>query len=127
MVGSELVSESSEDNNQYIFFLTKLSQRRIEKLEDSKIPKGLKSLFIDSNCSKHMTHDRSKFSSCVEIPPGRIETGNKTTAEVAGKGNMIVELKDDGKRQMCILKDLLQVPGLWYQLFSVATMDKLGL
>jgi hypothetical protein len=53
--------------------------------------------------------------------------GNKATAEVAGKGNITVELKVDGRRQMCILKDVLHVPDLGYQLLSVPTMDKLGL
>lgn len=50
---------------------------------------------------------------------------NKATAEVAGKGNITVELKVDGRRQMCILKDVLHVPDLGYQF--VPTLENLGL
>jgi hypothetical protein len=97
------------------------------KFENSKIPKGLKSWFIDCSCSNHMTFDRSQFSSYVALPPGSIETGKKATAEVAGKSTITVELKVNGRCHMCILKDVLHVLDLGYQLLSVPTMDKLGL
>eukprot|EP00171_Calliarthron_tuberculosum_P003514 IDg3514t1 len=53
--------------------------------------------------------------------------GNKATAKVTGKGNVIVALNVESRRQMCILKDVLHVPDLEYQLLSVSNMDKLGL
>eukprot|EP00171_Calliarthron_tuberculosum_P022155 IDg22155t1 len=74
-----------------------------------------------------MTYDRSLFSSYSELSPGGVELGNKATAKVTGKGNITVELKVNGKHQMCILKDVLHVPDLGYQLLSVPTMDKIGL
>jgi hypothetical protein len=49
-------------------------------------------LIIDSGCSNDVTYDRSKFSSYVALPPGGAEMSNKATAEVAGKGNITVEL-----------------------------------
>eukprot|EP00171_Calliarthron_tuberculosum_P008862 IDg8862t1 len=41
--------------------------------------------------------------------------------------NVIVALNVEGRRKMCILKDVLHFPDLGCQLLSVSTMDKLGL
>eukprot|EP00171_Calliarthron_tuberculosum_P018407 IDg18407t1 len=77
--------------------------------------------------STHITHERSLFSSYTEIPPGGFEMGNKAIAKVTGKGNVFIALNVEGRRQMCIPKDVLHVPDLGYQLLSASTMDKLGL
>jgi hypothetical protein len=122
------VSQENEDDNQYICLMGKVTHYCLTgKLENSKILKSSKSWFIDSGCRNHMTFDRSQFSSYVSQPPGVVYMDKKGTAEVTGKGNITVELKVDGRRQMCILKDVLHVPDLGYQLLSVPTMDKLGL
>jgi hypothetical protein len=127
MAGTKPVSQDNEDENQYICLMGKVTHCLMGKLENSNIPKGSKSCFIDSGCSNHVTYDRSKFSSYVALPPGGFEMGNKATTEVTGMRNITVELKVDGRRQMCILKDVLHVFDLGYQLLSVLTMDKLEL
>eukprot|EP00171_Calliarthron_tuberculosum_P012993 IDg12993t1 len=50
----------------------------------------------------------------------------KATYQITSKGNITVARKVNSKRHTCILKDVLRVPDLVYQLFSVANMDKLG-
>lgn len=61
-----------------------------------------------------MIYDRSQFSPNEELPSRGVEMSIRTTAQVKGKGNIPVEMKVDNKRQMCILKYVLDVTFLGY-------------
>eukprot|EP00171_Calliarthron_tuberculosum_P017286 IDg17286t1 len=74
-----------------------------------------------------MTYDHSVLFSCSELPPVAIEIDNEATAQVTGKDNITVELKVNYKRHLFILKDVLHILYLGFQLFYVPTMDKLEL
>ena len=83
--------------------------------------------FIDSGCSNHMTHDKSLFSSFVQVPGSSTDTvqlGNGNQARIAGRGTVNVRIDLNGKTKNCSLMNTLYVPELDYNLLSVPTLDK---
>lgn len=80
--------------------------------------------FIDSGCSAHMTYDINSFKSYENINERSVELGNKETSIVQGKGDVMIHLKVNNSIRKCILKDVLHVPDLGYQLISVPMITK---
>ncbi len=83
--------------------------------------------FVDSGCSNHMTFNKSLFSSYSASHPSFVALGNNKTLQVVGRGTLRITIVVKGKQVECILKDVLHVPDLGYQLLSVPTFDKSGL
>ena len=96
------------------------------KYEESDIPKNSKDWFIDSACSMHMTFDKNLFSSYTPGGHSPVCLGNRTTASVAGSGNVTLNIVLNGRHRKCKLENVLHVPQLGYQLISVPTLDKSG-
>lgn len=96
------------------------------KYEDSDFPRNSGDWFVDSACSIHMTYDKSLFSSYSPGDHSPVRLGNKTTANVAGSGNVTLLIKVNGRNRKCYLKNVLHVPQLGYQLLSIPTLDKSG-
>ena len=67
------------------------------------------------------------FSSYTSGHPAAVELGNNNTATVAGKGTVTINIFVNEKKTKCVLKNVLHVPDLGYQLLSVPTFDKPGL
>ena len=97
------------------------------KYENSSEPKRSNKWFVDSGCSNHMTFNKSLFSSYTSGHPSSVELGNSTSAKIVGIGTMVVSILVHGRKVRCILKNVLHVPELGYQLLSVPTFDKQGL
>ncbi len=74
-----------------------------------------------------MTFNKSSFSSYISGHPSSVELGNNKTLQVIGKGTVELNILVQGKQVKCILKNVLHVPDLGYQLLSVPTFDKSGL
>ncbi len=83
--------------------------------------------FIDSGCSNHMTFNKSLFLSYTAGHPSSVDFGNSNTAKVAGIGTVAIPILVGGKKVKCLLRNVMHVPDLGYQLLSVPTFDKLGL
>ena len=77
--------------------------------------------FADSSASDHMTDHREWFSDFIPIPDGThaIQIADDTCIWVNGKGNIKILLDIDGRPVKSILQDVLYVPNLKRNLFSV--------
>ena len=76
--------------------------------------------YIDSEYSKHMMGDKSKFLSPRERKLGNVAFGNDAPGKIKGKG-MVSLSNGKGKSQ-----DVLLVDGLKYNLLSVSQMCDRG-
>jgi hypothetical protein len=76
--------------------------------------------YIDSECSKHMNGDKSKFLTLSDSKSGNVTFGNDAPGKIKGKG--IVSLSN-GKRKA---QDVLFVEGLKHNLLSVSQVYDRG-
>ena len=97
------------------------------KYENSNEPKNSNKWFVDSGCSNHMTFNKQMFSSYTTAHTSSVELGNSNTVRVLGIGTVEIPISVHGKRVKCMLKNVLHVPELGYQLLSVPNFDKSGL
>ena len=84
-------------------------------------------LIIDSGCTSHITYRRESFSTFREVRSQDVEVGNNQKSAVLGRGTVELSLSVGGKQQRVVLKDVLYVPDLGFQLISVATLDRQGM
>ena len=77
--------------------------------------------FCDSAASHHMAHLKDFFSSLEDIPKGswKVKGVGGVELEAVGKGSIPVLSVVDGEEIEILLKDVLFVPGLGVNLFSV--------
>ena len=97
------------------------------KYENSSEPKHSNKWFVDCGCSNHMTFNKSLFSSYTSGHPSSVELWNSTSEKIAGIGTIVVSIVVHGRKVRCMLKNVLHVLELGYQLLSVPTFDKQGL
>ena len=83
---------------------------------------------IDSGCTSHVTYDRSAFVSYVAATTSsNLDLGASSSAPIVGRGDVKLYLSSpDGTRSACIVRNVLHVPELRYQLLSVSAMAKHG-
>ena len=83
---------------------------------------------LDSCCTSHVTYKRSAFTSYKLLPkPGTLDLGAGTNTEIIGTGDVTLWLRRNGSTVSCIIRNVLHVPQLRYQLLSVSTMAKRGI
>ena len=99
----------------------------LAKYENVYEPKHSNKWFVDSGCSNHKTFNKSMFSSYTTSHTSSVELGNSNTVKVVGTGTVKIPISVNGIRVNCVLKNVLHVPELGYQLLSVPTFDKSGL
>ena len=107
---------NQSDEDPFIFLMA--------KYENSSEPKHTGKCFVDSGCSNHMTSNKSLFSSYTSGHPPSVEFGNSASVKIAGIGIMVVSILVHGRKVRCMLKNVLHVPGLGYQLLSIPTFDQ---
>lgn len=113
------VKEESSSEEDVVVFVAELGQENVKSIK----------WFIDSGATDHMTNDHNYFFESWELPnPVNIsvaKSGETITAVRAGniKGYVNVE----GTIQTCTLKNVLYVPKLRYNLFSVRRLEQFGL
>ena len=98
----------------------------MSKLLMSKETRRSSSWIVDSACTSHMTFDRSAFVSYHPLNDASVEMGTKAQTRVAGRGNVLVMLSVNGRREKCLLQDVLHVPEFEYSLLSVSALDVKG-
>ena len=96
------------------------------KYEKSNELRNSDKWFVDSGCSNHMTFNKSALASYTPALTSSVELGNSNTVKVAGIGSKEIPIMVNGIRVRCMLKNVLDVPELGYQLLSVPTFDKSG-
>ena len=83
---------------------------------------------INSGASCHMSYDESLFSEMKRLDePKEITVGDGSKVKAIGKGTLDLLMKlPNGKTNHCRLSDVLYVPKLSYNLFSVASTTRRG-
>ena len=97
------------------------------KLVNAGTPARSSSWIIDSGCSAHITFDRSRFTTYIPETLRTVEMGDKGTANVAGRGDVMIQVLVNGAVSHCKLTNVLHVPNFEYSLVSVSKMDSRGL
>ena len=81
---------------------------------------------IDSGATCHMCNDKTDFTDFVEQDTDVI-LGDGHHLKAEGSGTITLEVdKSDRKQKTCTLKDVMYVPDLSYNLFSVSRATKAG-
>ena len=78
--------------------------------------------FADSGCSEHMTESRDVFNTYCDISSQHrpVEGIGGTIIYVQGIGDIIIKVIVDNCDEISILKDVLHVPNLGKNLFSIS-------
>lgn len=74
---------------------------------------------LDSGASKHMTNRREWFSELRQSRGESIKLGDDATCQVEGTGTILIQRYVDGKWESGRLEDVLYIPTLRKNLFSV--------
>ena len=84
--------------------------------------------YADSAATSHMTYRREFFSTFESIPPGswKVSGIGGVELEATGKGTVDIISRVNGEEILGVLKNVLFVPGLNVNLFSVGTATKSG-
>ncbi len=64
------------------------------------------------------------FSPYVEHEQSNVKLGDRTSVKVVAKGDITLAITVNGEPRQSRLLNVLHVPDLGYQLFSVPTLDK---
>ena len=74
-----------------------------------------------------MTFDKSLFHTYENVSNESVEMGTKDTAQVVGRGTVILKLQCGSPFETRKLDNVLHVPNFEYSLLSVSAMDKKGI
>lgn len=81
---------------------------------------------LDSGASLHMSYRKDWMSSYSEISPLDIHLADERTVQAVGKGNIALKVHWNGSSRMCHFLEVLHVPDLERNLFSVSKAVKQG-
>lgn len=83
---------------------------------------------IDSGASKHMSCKKNWMQNYSDFPtPEKVRLGDNRTVEAFGKGTVWLKVKSDEVYKPAELSEVLYVPSLAKDLFSVSTVTRKGL
>ncbi|CAB3993668.1 gag-pol poly [Paramuricea clavata] len=83
--------------------------------------------YIDSGASQHMSYDKEMMVDYVHfVNPQRVRLGDKRVVEALGKGTVWLKIKAENDYKPARLVDVLYVPDLAKNLFSVSVVAKRG-
>ena len=81
--------------------------------------------YIDSGASQHMSHQKDSMEDYVEFAtPEKVRLGDNRVIEALGKGSVWVQVKVEENYKRAKLQDVLYVPDLAKNLFSVSAVTK---
>ena len=90
------------------------------KLRKQGIPEESGDRCSDSACTAHMTCDQSAFVTFTGEQTAGVEVGTQENTFVMGRGDVKHSLLVQGLLRECMLRNVLYVPDLGFQLFSVS-------
>ena len=97
------------------------------KINSSAYPKGASSWISDSGCTAHICFDKSMFKTYEPVTNMNVEMGTKATADVVGRGTIILSMQCGSDFKVRKLEEVLHVPTFEYSLLSVSALDKKGM
>jgi hypothetical protein len=81
---------------------------------------------IDSGASQHMSNQREWFTTYTSMEPTKVYLGNNETVDAIGRGEIIMNMKTNNKPVEATLTEVLHVPQLAKNLFSISQATKHG-
>lgn len=82
------------------------------------------SWYIDTGATQHMCFDRDAFGNLIEWEQGHVVyLGDNTTHDIIGQGDVTIQLNNGTVKE---ISQVLYIPGLKKNLFSVQQLDKAG-
>ena len=86
-------------------------------------------IYADSGATSHLFDNKQAFSSLQPIPPGtwKVRGVGNTVLEAAAIGDVPIISYVNGKAREGVLKDVLYVPGLGVNLYSIGKASALGI
>ncbi len=97
------------------------------KINSSAYPKRASSWIVDSGCTAHICFDKSMFETYEPVTDMSVEMGTKATANVSGRGSIIVSMGCGSDYKVRKLAGVLHVPKFEYSLLSVSALDRRGM
>ena len=83
--------------------------------------------YIDSGASQHMSYDKEMMVDYVHFEnPQKVRLGDNRVVQALGKGNIWLDIKDENDYNPARLVDVLYVPDLAKNLFSLSAGAKRG-
>lgn len=80
---------------------------------------------IDSGCNSHVPFDRLAFTECYKLTsPSTMDLGANSNTPIMGRGDVTLTLSLNVKPIKCLIRNVLHVPALRYQLLSVSAIAK---
>lgn len=92
-------------------------------------PKSVLAFFADSGATQHMSDMKTLFEDFIPIQPGSwsIAGIGDTHLQVLGKGHIRATINVNGETSTRLIEDVLYVPGLGTNLFSIGAATSSGL
>ncbi len=92
-------------------------------------PKSVLAFFADSGATQHMSDKKNLFENSTPIQPGSwsIAGIGDTHLQVLGKGHIRATINVKGETSTRLIEDVLYVPGLGTNLFSIGAATSSGL
>lgn len=106
---------------------TYASDKSVKKSQDSgeacMAGSPSKEWVADTGASDHMANNKDVFKSLTPIPAGAhpVNFGNGQTLDARGRGNIKIMSHVDGQRYILDMLDVLYIPGLKRNLFSIGS------
>lgn len=89
-------------------------------------PSSSQGWIVDSGASCHMTGDKSLFLSYKEVAPREVAVANGRHLTGIARGKVRLTVRAGTETQVVMLRDVLHVPGLTYNLFSAVVVTDGG-
>ena len=89
-------------------------------------PQAKKKWMIDSASTLHICNNKMHFESLTKQPRRHVEVGEGQQVVVVGIGNVRGTAVVDGKQHEVVMKDVLYVPTMMCNLFSVSKARRSG-
>ena len=92
-------------------------------------PKSVLAFFADSGATQHMSDQKNLFENFTQVQPGTwsIAGIGDTHLQVLGKGHIRATITLNGETTTKLIEDVLYVPGLGTNLFSIGAATNSGL
>jgi len=111
-------NKGGESSNAFVSFLNICNtQEALTLIDTSNMSE--KDWCLDSGASDHMCYDKSQFDNLEKVEERRVKVGNGSCIDVQGMGKIKLQAWNGEKWIETVLNDVLYVPELKINLFSV--------
>ncbi|XP_029665843.1 uncharacterized protein LOC115237128 [Formica exsecta] len=125
-------TDNDRENNAFVATVPSMKNNKWEVPPSSEAIQELKSMnsedtwITDSGASRHMTYRREWLTDLTPLAGELVSLGNSGQCKVTGSGTVIIDKLVNGKWQQARIEDVLLVPDIKKNLFSVGACARKG-